>query len=97
MRFRCSDELFSVNMAKSFGGEDGEAEKYRKLQDGDDDEEGTGPAPPKKARSAGRFGKFAPKHEEKVVKAVGVNSEAPKGILEKRVPNLVDTPILWKL
>ncbi|CAI2348960.1 unnamed protein product [Caenorhabditis sp. 36 PRJEB53466] len=96
VRFRCSDELFSVNMAKSFGGEDGEAEKYRKLQDGDDDEEGDRRPEPKKARKKGFGGKFAPKHEEKVVKAVGVNADVPKGILERRVPN-VDVPKLWTL
>ncbi|EFO88233.1 hypothetical protein CRE_07761 [Caenorhabditis remanei] len=96
VRFRCSDELFSVNMSKSFGGEDGEAEKYRKLQDGDEDDEGTGGKPePKKPRRKG-FGKFAPKHEEKVIRAVGVNSEAPKGILDRHVP-IIDVPTLWKI
>lgn len=96
VRFRCTDELFSVNMAKSFGGEDGEAEKYRKLQDGDEDEEGTGKPEPKKARRKGFGGKFAPKHEEKVTRAVGVNSEAPKGILDRQVP-IIDVPTLWKI
>ncbi|PIC39764.1 hypothetical protein B9Z55_011353 [Caenorhabditis nigoni] len=97
VRFRCSDELFSVNMAKSFGGEDGEAEKYRKLQDGDDDDEGVGRGAPeaKKPRRKG-FGKFAPKHEEKIVRAVGINSEVPRGILERNVA-VVDAPKLWRI
>ncbi|EGT56509.1 hypothetical protein CAEBREN_04472 [Caenorhabditis brenneri] len=98
VRFRCTDELFSVNMAKSFGGEDGEAEKYRRLQDGDDDDEGTGVKPEPKKPRRGKFGggKYAPKHEEKVIRAVGTNSEAPKGILDRQVP-IGDVPNLWKI
>ncbi|CAI5444758.1 unnamed protein product [Caenorhabditis angaria] len=98
VRFRCSDELFSVNMAKSFGGEDGEAEKYRKLQDGEEDNEDSRPPEPKKSRK--KFGKFAAKHEEKekIVKLVGVNSEKPTSILNRKTVTInVDSPILWKI
>uniref|UniRef100_A0A8R1DWY8 CBF domain-containing protein n=1 Tax=Caenorhabditis japonica TaxID=281687 RepID=A0A8R1DWY8_CAEJA len=95
VRFRCTDELFSVNMAKSFGGEDGEAEKYRKLQDGDEEEEQKAAVEPRKKR--GKFGgKFAPKHEEKVIRAVGVNEQKPLGILDRKISNM-DVPMLWKL
>uniref|UniRef100_A0A1I7TWW7 CBF domain-containing protein n=1 Tax=Caenorhabditis tropicalis TaxID=1561998 RepID=A0A1I7TWW7_9PELO len=96
VRFRCPDELFSVNMAKSFGGEDGDAEKYRRLQDGDDEEEqGGGRQEPEKKKFR-KGGKYAPKHEEKIVRAVGTNSEPPKGILERRVP-IGDVPELWRI
>lgn len=96
VRFRCPDELFSVTMSKSFGGEDGDAEKYRKLQDGDEDEEESEKTQGKSKKRSKFGGKFAPKHEEKVVKAVGTVAEVPKGILERRVP-IGDVPELWTI
>ncbi|CAB3402661.1 unnamed protein product [Caenorhabditis bovis] len=95
VRFRCIDELFSTHMAKTFGGEETDAEKYQKLQDGDDEEEVKPEEIPTKRKK--KFGgKFAARHEEKTVKPVNVNQDPPSGIMNRKISN-IDVPLLWKI